>query len=175
MPPLENADWKLLKHLHQQITSQQAQHIEHGGKVQPQAYLVSPGNNGAAQLAELSTHFIQELLSQEDGQQQLAKYLADALRPGSDTQQHIAQAYGFNARYTLSCQEATLPQADGSQQPVLMVLLHGQGFALPVFHTIEEHHPGRRCQLRPFPELAEIQAVQDLLQQRLQQGAGSIH
>ncbi len=175
MPPLENTDWKLLKQLHQQIAAQQALRIEQGAEVHPQAYLVSPSQDGSAQLAELSKHFVEDLLSQADGQQQLAKYLADALRPGSSTQQHIAQAYGFNARYTLSCQEAALPQADGSQQAVLMVLLHGQGFALPVFHAIEEQAEGRRCELRPFPGLDEIQAVQDLLQQRMQQESQSIH
>ncbi len=71
----------------------------------------------------------------------------------------------------LSTQEAMLPQADGSQQPVLMVLLHGQGFALPVFHAIERTATGRHCQLRPFPDLTEFQTVQTLLHQRMQQGS----
>ena len=170
MSLLPNADWKLLRHLHQQIASAQAQRIQLGAKIHPQAYLISPGEQGAAQLAELSHDFLYDLLEQDDGQRLLAKYLADALQPGSQVQQHIAHDYGFQARYTISSQEAMLPQADGSQQPVLMVLLHGQGFALPVFHTIHQNDGQLQCQLRPFPDLAEFQAVQALLEQRLQQG-----
>lgn len=171
MSPLPNADWKLLRHLHQQIASEQAQRIEQGSRIHPQAYLISPGDHGAAQLAELSHDFLYDLLEQDDGQRLLAKYLADALQPGSSVQQHIARDYGFQARYTISSQEAMLPQADGSQQPVLMVLLHGHGFALPVFHTIIQCAGQRQCQLRPFPDLAEFQSVQALLEQRLRQGS----
>lgn len=171
MPLLQNTDWKLLKHLHQHIADQQASRIVQGAQIHPQAYLVSPAEDGPAQLAELSNDFIADLLAQENGQRLLAQYLADALQPGSSTHQHIADTYGFHARYTLSCQEAFLPQADGQQQAVLMVLLHGQGFALPVFHVIEDDPPaGRRCQLRPFPGLEEFQAVQDMLLQRMHQG-----
>lgn len=171
MSPLPNADWKLLRHLHLQIATQQAERIQQGAKIHPQAYLISPGEHGQAQLAELSRSFLNGLLEQEDGQRLLAKYLADALQPGSAVQRHIAQDYGFDARYTISSQEAMLPQADGSQQPVLMVLLHGQGFALPVFHTITVNGMQRQCHLRPFPDLAEFQAVQALLEQRLEQGS----
>ena len=77
--------------------------------------------------------------------------------------------HGFDAQFTLSCQEAMLPQANGSLQPVLMVLLHGQGFAMPIFHSIDRTATGRLCQLRPFPDLEEFQAVQALLEQRIQQ------
>ena len=52
---------------------------------------------------------------------------------------------------------------------VLMVLLHGQGFAMPIFHSIDRTATGRLCQLRPFPDLEEFQAVQALLEQRIQQ------
>lgn len=171
MSPLANDDWKLLRHLHLQIATEQAKRIQQGARIRPQAYLISPGEHGQAQLAELSHTFLDNLLEQEDGQRLLAKYLADALQPGSAVQQHIAHDYGFTARYTISCQEAMLPQADGSQQPVLMVLLHGQGFALPVFHTITTTGTQRQCHLRSFPDLAEFQAVQSLLEQRLQQGS----
>lgn len=171
---LENADWQLLKHLHQQIACAQAGRIGQGEKVPPNAYLISPSRTdlaqAPAQLAELSRDFVADLLQQPDGQHLLAKYLADAVHPGSEVHRRIAQEYGFHAQYTLSCQEAVLPQANGSLQPVLMVLLHGQGFALPIFHAIERIATGSHCQLRPFPDLEEFQAVQVLLEQRIQQG-----
>lgn len=174
MPLLENADWRLLKYLHQQIACAQADRIEQGEKIPPNAYLISPGQTGLAQvpaqLAELSRDFVADLLQQPDGQHLLAKYLADAVQPDSEIHRRIAQEYGFHAQYTLSCQEAVLPQANGSLQPVLMVLLHGQGFALPIFHAIEQIATGNHCQLRPFPDLQEFQAVQVLLEQRIEQG-----
>ena len=171
MPLLENNDWKLLKHLHQQIADRQAQGIEQGKKVTPNAYLISPpaAPQAPAQLAEVAQDFIAHWLQQADGEHLLAKYLADAVQPGSEVHQRIAQEHGFDAQFTLSCQEAMLPQANGSLQPVLMVLLHGQGFAMPIFHSIDRTATGRLCQLRPFPDLEEFQAVQALLEQRIQQ------
>lgn len=171
MPLLENTDWKLLQHLHQHIATREAQRIGQGEKVAPNAYLISPppSPQAPAQVAEVAQDFIANLLQQADGEHLLAKYLADAVQPGSAVHQRIAQEHGFDAQFTLSCQEAMLPQANDSLQPVLMVLLHGQGFAMPIFHAIDRTATGRHCLLRPFPDLEEFQAVQALLEQRIQQ------
>lgn len=167
--------WYLLKHLHHSLAVQAAACVEAEELVTPMAYLVtpSPAQDGPAgvDVAELSAEFMARLMHQPQGTHLLAKYLADALREGSLVQQQIAHEYGVQPTYTVSVQETVLPHADNqsSPRPALMVLLCGSNFTLPIFHLIEVRSKGlRRCQLRAFPEMPEIEAVQHLLQVRSQ-------
>ena len=130
------------------------------------------------QLAEVSEQFIAQLLGQAEGDRLLAKYLADALIEGSLIQQQIANEHGLSASYTFCVQEALLPGADaqGPQRPALMVLIGARNFTLPIFHLIEVLPNGaRQCHLRAFPDLQEIEAVQHMLQARMQQHGGTLH
>ncbi len=152
MSLLPNADWKLLRHLHQQIASAQAQRIQLRCQDPPSGVPDQP--RGARVLhgwPNCRTISCTTSLEQDDGQRLLAKYLADALQPGSPVQQHIAHDYGFQARYTISSQEAMLPQADGSQQPVLMVLLHGQGLRCRCFTPSIQNDGTAPMPAAPFP------------------------
>ena len=122
-------------------------------------------------VAEISAKFIASLRAKEDGDRLLARYLADALHEGSLIQQQIAQEHGFQACYTFSVQETLLPPsaADMPPRPALMVLLNGKAMTLPIFHLIEPLEGGaRQCHLRAFPEIEEIDAVQHMLQARMQ-------
>jgi hypothetical protein len=84
-------------------------------------------------------------------------------------QQAIAQSHGMEAKYTLSVQETSISGATpNTQQPSLMALLQAGHFTLPIFHSITlDAHDHRFCQLRAFPTLDEIEAVQHLLQARM--------
>ena len=175
---LDASTWTALKHLHGNIAAR----IDQGEHVTQKAYLIDrpEQRNGQTvmQVAEVAPSFIDDLLSKEDGQRLVAKYLADALQEGSLIQQQIAREHGFQAHYTLCVQEAMLSQSHGSAaSPVLMVLLHGKGLTLPIFHGIETLRDGhsRRCQLRNFPEIKEIEAVQQMLQVRMQQHNSLLH
>ncbi|MGN1056107.1 MAG: hypothetical protein ACI4QS_05275 [Comamonas sp.] len=174
MSLLDKNTWYILKHLHHTIATQAAARVDGGDTLSPLAYLVSPApaQDGRAgmNVAEVSAEFIAQLLAQEDGDRLLAKYLADALIEGSIIQQQIAREHGIQATYTFSMQEAWLPCADAAQpRPALMVLLNGRSFTLPIFHQITVGADGQRqCQLRPFPEMEEIEAVQHMLQARMQ-------
>lgn len=166
--------WYILKHLHHSLAVQAAAQVESGEMVTPMAYLVSPApaQDGPASMdvAELSAEFIAQLLRQHGGGDLLAQYLADALRAGSLVQQQIAHEYAVQATYTISMQETLLPQADNQTKPrpALLVMLSGTNFTLPIFHLIEVLADGsRRCQLRDFPEMPEIESVQHLLQVRM--------
>ena len=166
--------WYILKHLHQGIAAQAAARIEAGERLQPMAYLVSPAaaHDGQARMhvAEVASEFMAELLSQHDSERLLAKYLADALQEGSVVQRQIDREHGLRADYTICVQETRLPNADSKAiaRPAMMVLIHGRNFALPIFHLIREADKGQRiCQLRPFPEMQEIEGVQHMLQSRM--------
>ena len=165
--------WYILKHLHQCIETQAAAYIEAGEHLQPMAYLISPAGHmdrhTRMHVAEIAKEFIDTLMRHPMGEQLLSQYLSDALREGSAIQQQIQQEHGIKARYTLSVQEALLPAADRQHltkpSPALMVLLRGKHFSLPIFHLIcTDHLQHRVCQLRAFPDMAEIEAVQHLLQ-----------
>lgn len=166
--------WYILKHLHHSLASQAAACVEAGERITPIAYLVSPApaQDGPARLdvAEVSAEFMAQLFSQGDGEKRLVKYLADALREGSLVQQQIAHQYALQASYTVSVQETFLPHADNQtqQRPAVMVLLCGHNFTLPIFHLIEQTAGDRRCHVRDFPQMPEIEAVQHLLQVRLE-------
>lgn len=173
---LDKHTWYILKHLHHNVATQQAARIDAGERLTPQAFLVSQPDNQAGQasmnVAEISADFIADLLAKDEGERLLAKYLADALHEGSLIQQQIAQEHGFTACYTLLVQETLLPAEvpEAAPRPALMVLLNGKGMTLPIFHWIETLPGGqRRCHLRAFPELQEIEAVQHMLQARMQQ------
>lgn len=167
--------WYILQHLHQGIAAQAAACIERGESVQPQAYLVSAApvqdSQARMQIAEVATDFIEALLQHEGGEQRLAQYLADALQEGSVAQRQIEREHGIQASYTVSVCETCLPHADNSYQrtrPALMVLLRGPHFTLPILHPIAVlPQQQRRCLLRAFPDLAEIEAAQHVLQTRL--------
>ena len=165
--------WYILQHLHQGMAAQAAARIEAGEHLQPMAYLVSPAaaHDGRARMhvAEVASEFMTELLSQHDSQLLLAKYLADALQEGSLVQRQIDREHGLRALYTICVQETQLPNADSKAvpRPALMVLINGHNFTLPIFHLIRFAADGRRiCQLRPFPEMAEIEGAQHMLQAR---------
>lgn len=173
--------WYILKHLHHSLAVQAAARVEAGERVTPMAYLISPApaQDGPARMdvAEVSAEFIALLLNQRDGERMLTKYLADALREGSLAQQQIAQEYAVQATYTVSVQETLLPQADNQTKPrpALVVLLNSAHFTLPIFHLIEVTADGsRRCHLRDFPQMPEIEAVQHMLQVRVQH-ANTLH
>ena len=172
MALLDKNSWYILKHLHQTIASQAAARIDAGERLQPQAYLVSPAPAQDGQLgmhvAEVASEFMENLLGQADGERLLAKYLADALHEGSLIQKQIEREHGIQATYTFCVQEAMLPGTDANAalRPALMVLLNGKGFTLPIFHLIEVHADGSRTShLRAFPEMQEIEAVQQMLHQ----------
>lgn len=175
---LDKHTWYILKHLHHNIATQQAARIDAGERLVPQAFLVSQPQDQSGQasmnVAEVAADFIADLLAKEEGERLLAKYLADALHEGSLIQQQIAQEHGFAASYTLLVQEVRLPAEvpQTGPRPALMVLLNGKGMTLPIFHLIDTPSDGsRRCHLRAFPELQEIQAVQHMLQARMQQNS----
>ena len=165
--------WYILKHLHQSIATQAAAYIEAGEHLQPMAYLISPAGHmdrhTRMHVAEIAKEFIDTLMRHPMGEQLLSQYLSDALREGSAIQLQIHQEHGIKARYTLSVQETLLPAADSQNvtqpSPALMVLLRGKHFSLPIFHLICTNHLQQRiCQLRTFPDMAEIEAAQHLLQ-----------
>ena len=165
--------WYILKHLHHSMAAQAAARIEAGEHLQPMAYLVSPGaaHDGQARMhvAEVASEFMAELLSHHDSPLLLAKYLADALQEDSLVQRQIDREHGLRALYTISVQETRLPNADSKAvpRPALMILINGRNFTLPIFHLIRLTAEGRRiCQLRPFPEMAEIEGAQHMLQTR---------
>jgi hypothetical protein len=170
--------WYILKHLHHSIAAQAAARIEFGEQLTPQAFLVSPspahdGQSGV-HIAEVASEFMDELLSHGRSQRTLMKYLSDALQEGSLVQRSIDREHGIQATYTVSVQETTLPNADSYTQarPALLVLINGKNFTLPIFHLIEVLGPRqRRCQLRSFPDMQEIEAVQHMLQTRPQSGS----
>lgn len=175
---LDKHTWYILKHLHHNVATQQAARIDAGERLTPQAFLVSQPQDQHGQasmnVAEISADFIAGLLAQAEGERLLAKYLADALHEGSLIQQQIAQEHGFEASYTLLVQETLLPAEvpEAAPRPALMVLFNGKSVTLPIFHLIETLPDGsRRCHLRAFPELQEIEAVQRMLQARMQQNA----
>lgn len=175
MALLDKNTWYILKHLHQTIATQAASRIDAGEHLRPQAYLVSPAPAQDGQMgmhvAEVSAEFIDNLLHQEEGDRLLAKYLADALHEGSLIQQQIRREHGIEALYTFCVQEALLPAtgADGTPHPAMMVLLNGKGWTLPIFHLIENRGDGSRIShLRAFPEMEEIETVQQMLQARMQ-------
>ena len=175
MALLDKNTWYILKHLHHTIATQAASRIDAGERLHPQAYLVSPAPAQDGQMgmhvAEVSAEFIEQLLSQEEGDRLLAKYLADALHEGSIIQKQIEHEHGIQATYTFCVQEAFLPgtDADPTPRPAMMVLLNGKGFTLPIFHLIEVKSDGSRIShLRAFPEMQEIEAVQQMLQARMQ-------
>ena len=162
--------WYILKHLHHSLVAPAAAQVDAGEYVMPMAYLLSPipAQDGPAgmHVAEVSAEFIAQILAQRHGDRLLAKYFADALREGSLAQQQIAHEYAVQATYTVSVQETVLPKADNQIQsrPALMVLLSGRSFTLPIFHLIEKLPDGsRRCHIREFPEMPEIEAVQHML------------
>ena len=167
--------WYILKHLQHSLAAQAAARVDAGEHVTPMAYLVSPApvQDGPASMdvAEVSAEFIAQVLNQRHGERLLTKYLADALREGSLAQQQIAHEYAVQTVYTVSVQETVVPPADNQTQPrpALMVLLSGHDFTLPIFHLIQVAADGsRRCHLRSFPEMPEIEAVQHMLQVRVQ-------
>lgn len=165
--------WYILQHLHHSIAAQAAARIEQGEHLTPQAFLVSPApaqdGHAGMHIAEVASEFMDEVWGQGRGQGALLKYLSDALQEGSLVQRSIDREHGIQATYTVSVQETTLPNADNQRhaRPALLVLIHGRHFALPIFHLIEVLGPGqRRCQLRSFPDLQEIEAAQHLLHTR---------
>lgn len=165
--------WYILQHLHHTIAAQVASCIENGDRIQPQAYLISPAaaHDGYAgmHMAEIAPEFLEDMLSLPHGEQLLNQYLIDALQEGSVVQRQIDREHGIQARYTLCVQETVLPHADSQAQPrpALLVLMRGPHFALPIFHLIETTGTQqRRCHLRPFPDMQEIEAAQALLQVR---------
>ena len=164
--------WYILQHLHHSVAAAAAAQVDAGEEVVPMAYLLSPSaaHDGPAcmNVAEVSAEFMAQLSALPHGQQLLNKYLTDALREGSLAQQQIALEYAVQASYTVSVQETLLPQADNQTQarPALMVLLRGHNFSLPIFHLIEAVPGGRRCHVRSFPDMHEIEAVQHMLQVR---------
>lgn len=167
--------WYILKHLHHSIAASAAARIDNGEHLTPQAFLVSPapahdGQSGV-HIAEVAAEFMDELVGHGRGHRALVKYLSDALQEGSLVQRSIDREHGIQATYTVSVQETTLPNADSRPQarPALLVLINGKNFTLPIFHLIENLGPrSRRCQLRSFPDMQEIEAVQHMLQTGLQ-------
>lgn len=175
MALLDKNSWYILKHLHHNIASQAAVRMEAGERLQPQAYLVSPAPAQDGQVgmhvAEVASDFIEQLLSQDEGERLLAKYLADALHEGSVIQKQIEREHGIQATYTFCVQETMLPgtDANATPRPAMMVLLNGKGFTLPIFHLLQVQADGSRVpHLRAFPEMEEIEAVQQMLQARMQ-------